>query len=69
MDAERLTPPSPTAREITWVLYLARRAGYAHQLPEAHAIADCCAWILGQGERPKIPGTPRVPPHLPTVPN
>lgn len=59
MDAERLTPPSPTAREVEQFLFLARNDGYLYTSERCHGIADALAWVLGRAERPVTPSLTR----------
>jgi len=52
MDAERLTPPSPTRDEVIAARKLARIRFDAYAEDRAEAILETLHWILGEGPRP-----------------
>jgi hypothetical protein len=52
MDAERLTPPSPTRDQVIEVGRLASAHCFAYDDDRCRAIAETCLWILGEGVRP-----------------
>lgn len=54
MDAERLTPPSPTATEVAGVKRLAQVFATSYSSERAQGIADALAWILGEADRPRF---------------